>query len=124
MAKGGRYGKAPTENQVKEAVSVIQRDYYADVQGVVDELEGLVKRGGISTREQADDWIHKTIDGHGRVIYTWQAKLGLLASENEDAYEDQTGETGADTSARMYWAMRADVEEAVERSDFISKLED
>lgn len=116
--------KAPTEQQVKDAVAVIQRDYYADVQGVVDELERQVKDGTITTREQADDWLHETIDGHQRVIYTWQAKLGMLASENEDAYEDEYGEKPGTVEIAMYAAMKKDVEEAVERSDFIGRLED
>jgi hypothetical protein len=118
--------RAPTEQQVKDAVAVLTRDYYSDVEGVVNELESQIKDGTIRTREQADEWIHETVDGHQRVIYTWQAKMGLLVSENEDAMAEELGESDVspDPSVRMYWAMKKDVEEAVEGSSIIERLED
>jgi hypothetical protein len=124
MAKGGRYGKAPTEEQVKAAVSVIQRDYYADVSGVADELKGLIKSKALMSREQVDEWLHETIDGQQRVIYTWQARLGMLVTDNEGAYQDDTGEPPPSVEAAMFMAMKKDVEEEIEREGILDSLED
>lgn len=121
MAK--RRGSLPDprhEVTVDEATSAITKDYYADVRGVGDDIIRAIKDGEITDPDSADTYLHETIDGTRRVIYTWQARLGLLASENADAYFDE-GLSDLDCSEGipyeqlMYWAMRADVLEYLDR---------
>lgn len=95
---------------VDEAVSVIRRDYYQDVLGLVRDLAERMKAGEI---DDFGDALHETVDGCARVIYRFQAKLGLLASDNEDAYENET----EGPEVRMYYAMCADIRERLEASD-------
>jgi hypothetical protein len=94
---------------VDEAVSIIKRDYYDDVREIVENLKQAIKDGEVTDEDGAYDWLHQSIDGSARVIYTWQAKLGLLVSDNEDAYEDEIGEPAPSVESRMYMAMMRDV---------------
>ncbi len=107
---------------VEDATSAITRDYYEDVKGVGDDIIRAIKDGEIENEEDADRYLHETIDGTQRVIYTWQARLGLLASSNADAYfEEGLGELVCTDSVPyeqlMYWALRADVLEYLGRED-------
>jgi hypothetical protein len=112
----GALPAAPDEPAVRDAVSVIRRDYYADVAAVADSVEERM-------RSEADvmDIIHEEVDASQRVMYTWQARLGLLASENEDAYFEEFEEEGAvhdggiDYSRLMFAAMERDVIEELQR---------
>lgn len=103
-----------TEDDVKAAVSVIQREYYQDVHYVGDELKEQIERGEISDEETFSDRLAEAVDNTQRVIYTWQSKLGLLVSENADAYVDEIGEYPIEDGtpnymALMSMAMQADV---------------
>jgi DNA replication initiation complex subunit (GINS family) len=98
----------PTET-VDEAVSAIRRDYYSDVSSMAKDLAERMKAGEI---EDFEDALHEDCDGCARVIYTFQAKLGLLASDNEDAAEDSLGEHEAkllSPEQRMFFALEADI---------------
>src|SRR5689334_17926019 len=108
------------EVTVDEATSAITKDYYEDVKDVGDDVIRAIKDGEITDSEGADDYLHDSIDGTQRVIYTWQARLGLLASENSDAYfEEGMGELvckdGIPYEQLMYYAMKADVHEYLDR---------
>jgi len=46
---------------------------------------------------------------HAEVIYTFKAKLALLASDNEDAYVDQFGDEPGTVEQRAFCAIEADV---------------
>lgn len=122
--------KAPTEEQVKSAVSVIQRDYYADVASVVEDLKRAIKDKEVTSREGADEWLHEAVEGTQRVIYTWQSRLGLLVSDNADAYFEEMGgggdicNDGIDYAALMFYAMRADVMQDVEREGVLDALDE
>lgn len=101
---------------VNDAVQVIRQDYYQDVQGVAQDVAEYIRENAPIDRDRIMDVIHETIDGHGRVIYTFQAKLGLLASDNEDAYfEDFGSDTMPTESQKMYCAMERDVYEELDR---------
>ena len=96
-----------SEITVDEAVSVIRRDYYRDVLSLARDLAERMKAGEI---DDFGDALHEQVDGCARVIYTFQAKLGLLASDNEEAWQ----EVGADCTEpeqRMYYALQADITE-------------
>lgn len=65
-------------------------------------------------REWVSERVDEDTDSHEYVIYTYKARLVLLASDNESAYEDEIGDsTGATVEARACMAMRADVLEVL-----------
>jgi len=109
-----KYKTKPTEKEVEAAFDVLRADYYSDVlrlaETVLEELD---------ERDDADpvDVLHEVLDGTARVIYTFQAKVGLLCSDNEDAMEEETGETG-DVSQRMFYALMQDVQERLDAEGF------
>lgn len=97
-----------SEITVDEAVSAIRRDYYRDVLSLARDLAERMKAGEI---EDFNDALHEQVDGCARVIYTFRAKLGLLASDNEDEAESQGLETDGSPEQRMYYALQADITE-------------
>lgn len=116
-------GVEVTEEDVRDAVSVIQRDYYADVKSLGDELIDRIKDGEIPDREAFGDALHETIDGSQRVFVTWQARLGLLATAHEDAYFEELGEIlecdgSVPYEKLMFYAMERDVVEYMDREGF------
>jgi hypothetical protein len=105
----GEIGQADMEELVKLATEIINRDYYADVRGIAADLIRQIKDGEITSEDQLNEAIDQDTDGSARVIYTFQAKLGLIASGNEDAYEEELGTKPDSPEAAMVMAMRADV---------------
>ncbi len=101
----------PTENEVQAALSVIQRDYYADVRDIAENYK--LERTG--NEEKDYELLRQLVDGSSRVVYTYQAKLGLLVSENEEAYQDEYGEAPGSVEAQMFVALLADVQEYLSR---------
>ena len=75
---------------------------------------GIEIEPGQDRREFLQEWVEQALDGHSVLIYTRETKAALLASDNEDAYADETGEESADETVRCYYAMRADVWEHLE----------
>jgi hypothetical protein len=109
----------PTEREVQDAVAVITRDYYADVASLGDDLIARIKEGEIEDPDNFHDALHDAVDGTQRVIYTWQARLGVLVSENWDAgLEEGIIELSGDTvpwEQLMFAAMERDVVEYMDR---------
>ena len=65
----------------------------------------------------AHDALHETLDGHGWVIYTYQARKVIAHSDNPDFMMDEFGaDAGGDMfdERRAYWAMYADIMEQAE----------
>ena len=114
--------EAPTEREVSDAVSVIKRDYYADVASIVEDLKRAIKDREITSQDEVHDWLHEAIDGTQRVIYTWQARLGMLVTDNDDAYQEEMGEPPPSVEAAMFMAMQRDVQDEVEREDILDDL--
>lgn len=86
--------------------------YYSRVR---DMAEGILSDmlDGTETRDLSEV-LHETIDGTDLVIYTYKAKAVLLASDNEDAYEDQMGEPAPSVEAAAFMAIEADVTELLQ----------
>ena len=112
------------EALVKAAVDIINRDYWDDVRGVTDDLVARVKDGEIKDRDGLQEALHEAIDGTQRVIYTWQARLGLLATNNLDAWEESFGEPPDSPEKQMFAAMEADVQAQLDADDVDSYFED
>lgn len=94
---------------VDEAMRVINRDYWDDVRGIVDELGEAIRDGEITDDESFYERLDEIADGHERVIYTHQARLGLCCTNNVDAYEEEFGEKPPSIEAQMMYSLRWDV---------------
>lgn len=117
-------GPQEIEDNVNSARAVLTRDYKNDVSSLVESIASAIDSGDVAAGDgdALIEYIDQTIDGTQRVIYTQEAKEGLiLGTDNEDAYSDDFGEEGIvqggsiNWSALMYAAMRQDVYSAMER---------
>lgn len=101
---------------VDDAMNIIRRDYEEDVASIAKELMEEMKASDI---DDFSDALHGAVDGTQRVIYTYQAMLGVIASKNDEAYVDQGVELdfsdGIPWSQLMYFAMYQDVIEYIAR---------
>lgn len=112
------------EAMMKLAQDIIRADYYADVRGIGDEVLGEIKNGDITTKEQLDESVRHSVDGSHTVIYTYAAKLALTATDNADAYQEETGEKPESPEVAIAFAMMTDVNEYVWAHDEVKGLED
>lgn len=110
--------------KVDNAIQVIKADYYKDVASHADDFIERIRSGEWDDRDDFFDSFDEEIDGAARVIYTWNAKLGLLVSDNEDAGIEELGvdsfdwSSGTPYSALMLYAFRQDIIEAMDRKGF------
>lgn len=115
------------DERVSAARDTMREDYWTDVRGVVSDVKGelaaKLKAGeeAESLQDWLDTYIHETIDGHERVIYTHQAQETLLVSENDGAYFDDMGSAegafdrdGVKWSLLAFSAFKADVLEMLD----------
>ena len=99
----------------------MRREYYADIEGIAKDIKDEYDRGQIDDREALMDYIHETVDGCDRVIYTHSAQECLLVSENDNAGIEALGADGFDWkdgipwSQLAYFAVEADVFAELER---------
>ena len=106
-----------TDSDVQKAFDVMRAEYYQDVRATAKSFAKELKDGDVSDFHDA---IHELCDGDQRVIYTFKAKVGLLCSDNEDAYMEQTGEPppvdgdSINYSAMMFYAFQQDIIECLE----------
>lgn len=106
-----------TDEDVKAAINILTHDYNNDVRGVAQDLAQRMKDGEV---DEFSDALHEAVDGTQRVIYTFQAKLGVILSDNSDRYFEEFGEEGACSKDGIAWerlcfvAMEQDVVEELE----------
>ncbi len=93
-----------SDSDVDAAMRVIRADYYQDVRDLGDDLKKRIKDGEITDTDDLQERLHEDVDGSARVIYTLQNKLGLLASDNEDAYVEEFGEAPVEGN-NINWAV-------------------
>jgi hypothetical protein len=67
----------------------------------------------VSDEEGFREYLEQSVDGCQEVIYTFQAKLALLSSNNEDAMSEELGEEGT-VEQRAYFAILADVRDLLD----------
>lgn len=101
------------EDPLALAGSILRAWYYGRVKNVAREALGCILDGSIPDRDGLESWIDDSVDGTDIVIYTYKAKAALLASDNEDACEDQMGEPYSSPESGAWFAMRADVLECL-----------
>lgn len=114
--------KRITEDDVKAAVDILSRDYYQDVHGIGDEIKDAIESSEISTDDQLHDRINQEVDSSQRVIYTFQARCGLLVTNNDEAYENEFGDKPPTVEAQMAYAMTVDIREYIGDVDFDGAL--
>jgi hypothetical protein len=106
--------KRITEEDVKAAVDVISSDYWQDVRECAADFIERFHKGEFKDEEDYRKQLEQYVDGSQRVIYTYWARLGLLATNSANAYEEQTGEVPAGDSAgiskQMYYAFLEDIQ--------------
>lgn len=101
-----------------------EREYWQDVKDMADSIMEYAKDEGYPDREAILEHIHESIDGCGRVIYTWKAKMCVIYSENDGAYFDNFGSEGAVSDGGIEWsklaycAFEADVMEELSDREF------
>jgi len=106
-----------TEKDCDAAVVILTQDYRQDVLGVAKDLARQMKEGEV---DDFSDALHQAVDGTQRVMYTFQAKLACIMSDNADAYFDDFGEEGACSKDGINWeriafvAMERDVTEELD----------
>ena len=109
-----------SEISFEAATRAIRAWYYSEIRSIVDSAikecnsEHDASIDEDERREWLTTWIDETTDGHCYVIYTYKAKCVCLASDNEDAYEDEIGERAPTVEAQACMAMRRDVWELIE----------
>lgn len=115
---------------LEEAQRVCRADYWQDVRDVADEFTKQWRDGEFEDREQAIEWLEQTVDGHGRVIMTYQAQECLLYSDNDGAYIDELGTDGVVKDGSINWsalacmAFKADILEHINQAEDIDVNDD
>jgi hypothetical protein len=97
----------------EEALRILSRDYNEEIRALA--IEALKQ-----SEDEREDWLHETIDGHERVIYTYKARVVLICTDNPDAYEDEMGEKPAGPEQAAYMAMMTDVREMLSNRYFLA----
>lgn len=106
-----------------EVMRTARRWYYSEIRDLAnDAIARLKTEGKPSDEDEAREWLQQdvdqTTDGHSFVIYTAQAGMACAASDNDGAYEEETGEKPPTVEAQACMAMRRDVWELLDaRSD-------
>ena len=95
----------------------LQQNYANRITGILDDMNGAIKDGVITSEEERDTWIHESIDGSD-IVYRRHALEVLLCCRNEDVYVDMFGETPTIPGGHINWsalAYYAILEEVQER---------
>lgn len=61
------------------------------------------------------DRAHEACDSHEWVTYTAKARMVIAFADSSDAYEDDSGDPAVSDEVRAFFAMRADVNDAIAR---------
>lgn len=102
------YRDNSADERLKDGRDALRRDYYADICRIADDFRDEAERAAFEDSEGADTWLHETIDGCQRVIYTQQAQEAILCSSNDDAYIVEFGSIeGAVSDDCINWSVLA-----------------
>lgn len=98
------------EDILSLAASRLRAWYYGRVRDLAEDILGRVLDGSVTDLQ---DELHSTIDGTDLIIYTFKAKCVLLASDNEDAYDEHGFGDSGTAEARAFCALEVDVRESL-----------
>lgn len=106
------------------AHTILRGAYYTDVREVAEEALQQIESGEITNTDELDTWLHETVDGHERVIYTGQAMDTVRYSDNDEEMVSEFGADGLVKGDSIQWsqiayhAMLADVREELGEVEF------
>ena len=107
------------DNLDSHTMNDVRRAYYKEVEDLAqDAIEEASKIAAETPNAEGADpceQIADMVDSHEFIIYTYKARYVCLASKNDNAEEEMTGECGDRAETQAYWAMYMDVLEAIER---------
>ena len=108
------------ESEVELALDILRRDYSTDINDIATDFLSEAEDQGADgwSRDSALDWLHETLDGCHRVVYTLQSQLGLAISRHASAGVDEglvDFSDGMPWAGLMYAAMEQDVMEELTR---------
>lgn len=63
-----------------------EQKYNDDVRDMAASISEWAKENGYPDRGRVLEYIHESINGCARVLYTWKAKMCMVYSNNDDAY--------------------------------------
>jgi hypothetical protein len=93
--------------RIEDAHQVLRADYWQDVREAAEELKDRLQAGEFGDREEFQDALHETVDGHQRVIFTFEAQQCLLYSDNDGAYFEDFGSEGVVKDGQINWSALA-----------------
>lgn len=105
--------KPEPRDDFADAMSALRRWYYTEVREWAKEYDRRIKGKEWESREDFYDALREETDSAQVVIYTAQAKACLLASDNEDEYEEQFGEKAPTVEAAACMAFQRDIIESM-----------
>lgn len=109
-----RGSKPPSESAVKDALSLIQADYWNDIKSHAKDIIRQIKEGEITSRDDLYERLNEEVDSTQWVIYTYQARILLICTDTPEAYQDEFGEAPDTVEKQAYAAYLHDLTEQVE----------
>lgn len=80
------------------------------VDGVLEAVREAVRDYG----QDSDEALQEIVDGYETVIYTGKARVYLLGSDHDEAYEEEMGEPPSSVEVQAAFAIMADVRDRKE----------
>ena len=117
-----RGSEQPSEGAVKDALSLLEADYWGDIRSNAKDVIRQIKDGEISSRDELYERLNEEADGTQWVIYTHQARVLLVCTNTPDAYEEEFGEKPDTVEKQAYAAYLHDLTEQVEAEGDIDAL--
>lgn len=119
MSTKHKHKRNPDDESVDDIpnkiTGMLSKWHHAEVKSLAEDYIKRIKAKEFDDADELMEDLDQTIDGHQHVIYTYLAKLTCLASDNEGAYEDATGEEHGTPEQIAYFALKQDVLEEMER---------
>lgn len=103
-----------TEITFDDALNALRNWYMTEVDQWADDFDARLQAREWATEEEWQDAFSQETDGAACIIYTAQAKAVLLASDNEDAYQDEFGDPAPTVEAAALMAFQADIRQRMQ----------
>lgn len=96
-----RGSNEPTEEDAKDAASLLRAHYYRSVRSHATSILEEIKSGDIKYREDFYERLQQDANNSYWTIYPYWGRMVLFVSDNWDAYEDEYGEKPESTEAAV-----------------------
>lgn len=100
-----------TSNEISfgRAFDALRQWYYNEVSEWAEGFDARIQKKEWADEESFRESFEQETDGAECIIYTAQAKAVLLASDNEDAYQEEFGEPSPTVEAAALMAFQRDI---------------